>query len=79
VKTEVLVAKVGSGGFLGIFGSRKPAIRLGFEDRAAGPETRFRRTVSLEGLSAGRYWIEVQARDAAGALRRNRAFFEIRD
>lgn len=79
VTTEVLVTKVGSGGFLGIFGSRKPAIRLGFEDRAAGLESRFRRTVSLEGLSAGRYWIEVQARDAAGALRRNRASFEIRD
>jgi len=79
VKTEVLVTKVGGGKFLGIFGSRKPAIRLGFEDRAAGPETRFRRTVSLESLSPGRYWIEVQARDAAGALRRSRAGFEIRN
>jgi hypothetical protein len=79
VKTEVLVTKVGGGGFLGIFGARKPAIRLGFEDRAVGPETRFRRTVSLEGLSPGRYWLEVQARDPDGALRRNRAAFEIRD
>jgi GWxTD domain-containing protein len=79
VRTEVLVVKEGSGGFLGLFGSKKPAIRLAFEDRATGAETRFNRTVPLERLSPGRYRIEVQARDASGALRRNRAAFEIRD
>jgi hypothetical protein len=79
VRTEVLVMKEGSGGFLGIFGSKKPAIRLAFEDRATGVETRFNRTVPLQRLSPGRYRIEVQARDASGAVRRNRAAFEIRD
>jgi GWxTD domain-containing protein len=79
VKTEVLITKAGGGGFLGIFGSKKPAIRLAFEDRSDGPETHFRRSVSLERLSAGRYWIEVLARDADGTLRRNRSAFEVQD
>ena len=79
VKTEVLVTKVRSGGFLGLLGSREPSIRLGFEDRATELEARFRRTVSLEGLSAGRYRIDVQVRDIDGALRRNGASFEIGD
>jgi GWxTD domain-containing protein len=78
VRTEVLVSRVGSGKFLGIFGGRKPSIRLAFEDQSAGPQTRFRRTVPLERLSPGHYWIEVQARDAAGTLRRSRSYFEIR-
>jgi hypothetical protein len=79
VKTEVLVTKEGGGAFLGIFGSKKPAIRLAFEDRADGPETHFRRSVSLERLSTGRYWIEVQIRDAIGQLRSHRAGFEVRE
>ena len=79
MKTEVLVTKEGGGGFLGIFGSKKPAIRLAFEDHTDGPETHFRRSVSLEQLSTGRYWIEVQIRDATGQLRRHRASFEVRE
>ncbi|HXW96981.1 MAG TPA: hypothetical protein VEI47_05295, partial [Gemmatimonadales bacterium] len=78
VKTEVVVTKEGGGGFLGIFGSRKPAIRLAFEDQSAGPETRFRRSVSLDRLSEGSYWIEVIARDPSGQVRRSRASFEVR-
>lgn len=79
VRTEVHVTKQGSGGFLGLFGSRKPAIRLSFDDQTDGPETRFRRSVSLERLSPGRYWIEVTVRDPAGDHRRNRASFEVRE
>jgi len=79
LRTEVHVTKQGSGGFLGLFGSRKPAIRLAFDDQSEGIESRFRRSVSLERLSAGRYWIEVTVRDAAGAVRSSRAGFEVRD
>jgi hypothetical protein len=79
VKTEVLVTKEGGGGFLGLFGGHKPAIRLAFQEQADGLQSRFRRTVSLQGLSPGRYWIEVQAADATGAQRRSRARFEVRD
>jgi GWxTD domain-containing protein len=79
LRTEVHVTKHGSGGFLGLFGSKKPAIRLSFEDQTEGRETRFRRSVSLERLSPGRYWIEVTVKDAAGANRRSRAAFEVRD
>jgi GWxTD domain-containing protein len=78
VRTEVLVSRVGSGKFLGLFGGRKPSIRLAFDDQSAGSQTRFRRTVPLERLSPGHYWIEVQARDAAGTVRRARSYFEIR-
>jgi GWxTD domain-containing protein len=78
-KTEVRVTKEGKGGFLGIFGSRKPAIRLAFEEHAEGPETRVHRSVSLEKLAPGRYWIEVVVTDAPGAERSSRASFEVRD
>ena len=79
VETQVVVTKQGGGGLLGIFGSKKPAIRLSFQDQAEGLATRFRRTVSLERLSAGRYWIEVIAKDGSGMVRRNRSRFEVRD
>jgi GWxTD domain-containing protein len=79
VETQVVVTKQGGGGFLGIFGSKKPAIKLSFQDQAEGLATRFRRTVSLERLSTGRYWIEVIARDGSGMVRRNRSRFEVRD
>jgi GWxTD domain-containing protein len=78
-KTEVLVTKQGKGGFLGIFGSRKPAIRLGFDDQAEGSETRVHRSVSLEKLTPGRYWLEVVVTDAPGAERHSRAEFEVKD
>ena len=78
-KTEVRITKEGKGAFLGIFGSRKPAIRLGFEERAEGPETRVHRSVSLEKLATGRYWIEVVVTDAVGSVRESRARFEVRD
>ncbi len=79
IRTEVQVTKQGSGGFLGLFGSRKPAIKLSFDEQTDGPETRFRRSVSLERLSPGQYWIEVTVRDPAGERRQNRARFEVRD
>jgi GWxTD domain-containing protein len=78
-KTEVRITKEGKGGFLGIFGSRKPAIRLAFEEHADGSETRVHRSVSLEKLASGRYWIEVVVTDALGAVRESRASFEVRD
>jgi len=75
--TELLITKQGGGGLLGIFGSRKPAIRLGFDDAAEGDAARVHRTVSLEKLSTGRYWIEVVVKDPAGAERRSRSGFEV--
>jgi len=76
--TEVLITKQGGGGFLGIFGSRKPAIRLGFDDTAENRVARVHRTVSLEKLDSGRYWIEVIVKDPAGSERRSRSGFEVR-
>lgn len=79
VETQVVITKQGGGGLLGIFGSKKPVIRLAFQDQAEGLATRFRRSVSLERLSSGRYWIEVIAEDGSGVVRRNRSQFEVRD
>jgi hypothetical protein len=79
LRTEVQVRKRGGGGFLGLFGSGKPAIRLTFQDQSDGPATRFHRTVSLERLSAGHYTLEVQVTDAGGEVRRNREDFEVKD
>jgi GWxTD domain-containing protein len=78
-KTEVRITKEGKGGFLGIFGSRKPAIRLGFEERSDGTANRVHRSISLEKLARGRYWIQVVVTDAPGAERSSQASFEVRD
>jgi hypothetical protein len=78
-RTEILITKQGGGGFLGIFGSRKPAIRLGFEDHAQGTATHIGRSVALDRLSPGRYWIAVEVKDAAGNTRTSRAGFEVID
>ncbi|MEO8138409.1 MAG: GWxTD domain-containing protein [Gemmatimonadota bacterium] len=78
-QTTILVTKQGGGGFLGIFGARKPAIRLGFEDHAQGLATHIGRSVALDRLSSGRYWIEVVVKDAAGGTRTSRAAFEVID
>lgn len=78
-KTEIRITKEGKGGFLGIFGSRKPAIRLGFEEPSEGLETRIHRSVSLEKLDSGRYWIEVIVTDSLGAERVSRASFDVKD
>lgn len=77
--TEVLITKQGGGGFLGIFGSRKPAIRLGFEEHAQGTATHIGRSVALDRLSPGRYGITVVVKDASGSTRTSRALFEVID
>jgi GWxTD domain-containing protein len=79
IKTELMVTKSGGGGFLGLFGSRKPAIKLAYTDNAEGQMTRVRRTVALDRLSPGKYVMEVVATDAAGSQRRSHAFFEVRE
>jgi GWxTD domain-containing protein len=76
--TEVLITRQGGGGFLGIFGSRKPSIRLGFEDTVEDRLARVHRTVSLEKLNSGKYWLEVIVKDPDGAERRSRSSFEVR-
>lgn len=76
--TEVFITRQGGGGFLGLFGSRKPAIRLAFEDQSQGLRTQLQRSVSLERLSPGKYDLEVAVKDATGAVRRSRAGFEVR-
>ncbi len=78
VHTELLITKQGGGGFLGLFGSRKPAIRLGFDETAEGPVARVHRTVSLEKLDTGKYWIEAIVKDPDGSERKSRTGFEIR-
>jgi GWxTD domain-containing protein len=77
LSTQLLVTKHGGGGFLGLFGGKKAAIRLGFQDIAQGSPTRFRRTLSLEKLSPGAYEVEVMVTNQAGATRRSRAAFEV--
>jgi GWxTD domain-containing protein len=79
IKTELLVTKSGGGGFLGLFGSRKPSIKLAYTDNADGEMTRIHRTVSLNRLGTGKYVMEVIATDAAGSRRRAQAHFEVRD
>ncbi len=79
VHTEVLVTKRGGGGFLGLFGSRKPAIRLSFDDVAETSVTRIHRSVALDRLATGQYWLEVVVKDAAGAERRSHSQFEVKE
>jgi GWxTD domain-containing protein len=76
--TQIEVTKQGGGGFLGLFGSKKPAIRLGFQDVAQGVPTRIHQSISLEKLSPGDYWIEVTVKDAKGTEQKTRTKFEVR-
>ncbi len=78
-KTELVVTRQGGGGVLGLFGGRRAAIRLSFQDIAQGSFTSFRRPLSLEKLSAGTYWVALVVPDSAGRERRSRAGFEVRD
>ncbi|HWA58551.1 MAG TPA: GWxTD domain-containing protein [Gemmatimonadales bacterium] len=78
-KTEIRVFKEGKGGFLGIFGSKKPAIRLAFDEGAEGPVTRIHRSISLEKLDTGRYWLQVSVTDPQGAVRESQSSFEVRN
>jgi hypothetical protein len=77
--TEVRVYKQKGGKFLGIFGGRKPVIRLAFDDIAAGAANPVRREIALDRLSAGRYWMEVAVRDEAGSERSSHYPFEVHD
>lgn len=79
IKTEVLITKTGGGGFLGLFGSKKPSVKLAYQDNATGPMTRVQRSVALDRLGAGKYVLEVVATDAAGSQRRSQARFEVRE
>ena len=72
-------AKQGGGGLLGVFGGKKAAIKLNFEDHAEGLVTRVHRSVGLEKLSPGRYWMEVVITASNGSQQRSRAAFEVRD
>lgn len=76
--TEVLITKQGGGGFLGLFGSRKPSLRLSFQELAEGTATRLRRSVSLDRLSPGRYELLLLVTEPGGDVRRSRAGFEVR-
>jgi len=78
-QTEILLRKQGGGGLLGLFGPKKPALRLAFEEQADGPTTRVQRTVSLERLQPGRYWVEVLVKNATGSRHRSLASFEVED
>jgi hypothetical protein len=75
--TEVRVYKEGSGKVLGIFGGKKPTIRLAFDDVASGESSPVRRGIALDRLSPGRYWIEVAIKDEVGSERASRSAFEV--
>ncbi|HXI20438.1 MAG TPA: GWxTD domain-containing protein [Gemmatimonadales bacterium] len=76
--TQIEITKQGGGGFLGLFGSHKPAIKLGFEDVAQGEPTRIHQSISLEKLSPGDYWIEVTVKDARGVEQKTRTRFQVK-
>lgn len=78
-RTQVAVTKKGGGRLFGLFGGRKPAISLAFDDRSQGPTTRTRRTLDLERLSAGEYWIAVTVTAADGRKEVRRQPFELRE
>jgi GWxTD domain-containing protein len=78
-KTEITVAKQSGGGILSVFGGKKPAIKLNFDDRSSGLATRWHRSVGLERLSPGKYWIQVVVTAYNGSQQRSRAGFEVRE
>jgi GWxTD domain-containing protein len=78
IETEVLVTKHGGGGLFGLFGQRKPAIRLGFSEASEGLTTRIHRTLSLARLDPGRYRVDVIVKNPEGAERRSRTTLEVR-
>jgi GWxTD domain-containing protein len=78
-KTEVMVAKQGNGGILGVFSGKKPAIRLSFDDQSTGLISRVHRQVGLEKLSSGDYWMEIVVTAYNGSQQRSRAPFTVRE
>jgi GWxTD domain-containing protein len=78
-RTQVAVTKKGGGSFLGLFGGRKPAISLTFDDLSQGSTTRTRRTIGLERLSGGEYFITVTVTTADGRKEVRRQRFELRE
>lgn len=76
--TQLAVTKQGGGKVLGLFGGRKASISLSFDDQADGPVTRNRRSLGLERLSPGVYWINLTVTDPEGNKLRRRQGFEVR-
>ncbi len=66
-RTQIAVTKKGGGGkFLGIFGSKKAAISVSFQDRSQGRVSQIRRSLGLERLKPGSYSIELTVRTPDG-------------
>ncbi|MGH7701757.1 MAG: GWxTD domain-containing protein, partial [Gemmatimonadales bacterium] len=77
-RTQLAVTKRGGGKVLGLFGGRKASISLSFDDQADGPVIRSRRSLGLERLSRGVYWIDLTVTDPEGTKLRRRQAFEVR-
>jgi GWxTD domain-containing protein len=74
-RMELVVLKRGGGGLFGIFGGKRTQVGLKSEERATGPRTILHRSLGLEKLSAGDYWLELDVTDGEGhSVRRRQAF-----
>lgn len=54
-------------------------LELAFSEESGGGVNRLRRTVQLNGLQEGSYWLEVRVRDASGTERWIRRAFQVTD
>jgi GWxTD domain-containing protein len=58
-------------------GRERPRVELRFDESSGGVVSRLHRTVQLNGLRKGSYWLEVRVRDEGGIEQRVRTPFQI--
>jgi hypothetical protein len=58
-------------------GRERPQVELRFDESSGGMVSRLHRTVQLNGLRKGSYWLEVRVRDEGGTERKVRTPFQI--
>jgi GWxTD domain-containing protein len=76
-RMELVVLKRGGGGLFGMFGGKKTQVGLKSDEHATGPRTVLRRSLGLEKLSPGDYWLELDITDSQGQKMRRRQAFEV--
>ena len=76
-RMDLVVLKRGGGGLFGLFGGKKTQVGLKSEEHATGPRTPLRRSLGLEKLSAGDYWLELDVTDSEGHTVRRRQAFQV--
>lgn len=76
-RIELVVLKRGGGGLFGLFGGKKTQVGLKSDEHATGPRTPLRRSLGLEKLSPGDYWLELDVTDGEGHTVRRRQAFQV--